>query len=94
MNPPRPNLFRVLRNWWSPPPPPPPFDGPWKAEEYRDVLETWVNWWNGPGREGYRGFVVPPLSATNKVLYCIGCAGIYEDGARCKACGRDMSYQR
>lgn len=69
-------------------------DGPWKAEEYRDVLETWVKWWNGPGREQYRGHILPPLTATAEALDCIGCAGIYEDGVRCKACGRDMSYQR
>ena len=30
-----------------------------RAEQYRDVLELWTEWWNGPGRQGYRDPIIP-----------------------------------
>ncbi len=64
-----------------------------KAEEYRDVLETWVKWWDGPGHENYRHFVVPPLTATREALACTLCAGVDVNETppnRCQACGREI----
>ena len=64
-------------------------DGRTKLQEYRDALETWAEWWDGPGRQHYRHFVKPPISATQEALRCIGCAGPDEPppGERCKMCG-------
>lgn len=31
-------------------------------------LEAWTRWWNGPGREGYRDPVIPPLTSTANAL--------------------------
>lgn len=56
-------------------------------EKYRDLLELWVAWWNGPGRRDYTGNVLPPLTKTGEALHCIACVGIRID-ARCAACGR------
>ena len=60
-------------------------------EEYRDLLELWCKWWNGPGRQGYRDPVIPPLTRTAEALNCTICAGVYEhEGGRCAACARDL----
>jgi hypothetical protein len=58
-----------------------------RCDEYRDLLELWVAWWNGPGRHGYRDPVIPPLARTADALACLACAGIRIE-ARCEACGR------
>lgn len=61
-----------------------------RCDWYRDILEIWVTWWNGPGRRDFRGSVLPPLTKTGEALSCIGCAGLntLPDGERCRACGR------
>ena len=60
------------------------------AYTYRDLLEQWVAWWNGPGRIGYRDPVIPPLTATAEALKCLACSGAstLPSGEWCRACGR------
>ena len=60
-----------------------------RCDDYRDLLEVWTQWWNGPGREGFKGFVLPPLTPTAEALNCTICAGVATDH-RCKACGRNL----
>ena len=64
-----------------------------RCDEYRDLLELWVAWWNGPGRERFNGVVVPPLTRTAEALACSLCAGVMMDETceRCAACGRRLS---
>ena len=63
-----------------------------RGNEYRDLLELWVRWWNGPGRQGYRDPVIPPLTRTASALSCVACPGVSANEAapqeRCAACGR------
>lgn len=59
-----------------------------RCDEYRDLLETWAAWWNGPGRQGYRDPVIPPITATGDALRCGICAGEDLGGERCAVCGR------
>lgn len=60
-----------------------------RGDEYRDLLELWTAWWNGPGRQGYRDPIIPPLTRTAEALACTLCAGESGEG-RCAACGRRM----
>ncbi len=66
------------------------------GEHYRDLLETWVAWWNGPGRRGYRGSITPPLSETAGALNCIFCADVGQEEAaesgldRCVICLKEL----
>ena len=60
------------------------------TEQYRDLLELWAAWWDGPGRKHYEGYIVPPLRATRETLGCMVCCGIQTDD-RCQACSHDMS---
>lgn len=60
-----------------------------RCDEYRDLLELWTEWWNGPGRQGYRDPIIPPITATGDALRCSLCAGESGEG-RCAACGRRM----
>lgn len=60
-----------------------------RAHEYRDLLERWLAWWDGPGQKGFNGMVVPPLTVTLETLSCQICQGLVEEG-RCEACGRDL----
>jgi hypothetical protein len=59
-----------------------------RCDQYRDLLETWAAWWNGPGRQGYRDPIIPPITATGDALRCTICAGEELSGERCMACGR------
>lgn len=59
-----------------------------KFEEYRDLIELWVRWWDGPGRWNYTSMIVPPLTKTREALACIACCDLENEGARCMACGR------
>ena len=61
-----------------------------KSEGYRDALELWVSWWNGPGREDYRGVVLPPITLTGDLLQCRLCQGVIAEGERCAACDRRL----
>jgi hypothetical protein len=62
-----------------------------RCDEYRDLLETWVAWWNGPGRRSYHDDLLPPLTRTATALNCTVCAGVGTveagDQERCAACG-------
>lgn len=63
--------------------------------EYRDLLELWTSWWNGPGRRGYAGVVLPPLRVTAEALTCLLCKGVGATEAasgpeRCQVCLRKM----
>lgn len=60
-----------------------------RADQYRDLLEHWAAWWNGPGREHYRFNLLPPVTATGEALNCSICAGEFGEG-RCAVCGRKM----
>lgn len=64
-----------------------------RAEIYRDLIELWVAWWNGPGRQYYVGQVLPPLTKTSDALVCLICKGIKDDAGRCEACLRDVSME-
>lgn len=60
-----------------------------RCDEYRDLLEHWAKWWDGPGRENYPAdFLLPPLEKTREALTCLACAGESLNGERCAACGR------
>lgn len=61
-----------------------------RADEYRDLLETWAEWWNNIGRHHFTHYITPPTTATGDALGCTICSGIREDG-RCQVCGRDMA---
>lgn len=58
-----------------------------RCDQYRDLLERWSAWWNGPGREQFHGAVLPPLTDTAAALTCTVCVGTWAEG-RCAACGR------
>ena len=57
----------------------------------RALLRRWVQWWDGPGREGYKGWLTPPLEATRIAFQCLACHGIdlEMEGEHCRACGRN-----
>jgi len=74
--------FECSAKWYAP-------KEPTRCDRYRDLLEAWAQWWDGPGRERFTGYGRPPLSDTASALACMLCAGI-EDGGRCAACGRQM----
>lgn len=59
-----------------------------KGDEYRDVLELWCIWWDGPGRRSYAGNILPPLKRTREVMSCVVCAGVDIEEGRCEVCGR------
>jgi len=70
--------------------------------EYRDLLDHWCKWWDGPGRENYKGNILPPLTRTREVMSCLGCVGVDkfeashvdpdENGdVRCQCCGRKLN---
>ena len=60
-----------------------------KLAEYRECLELWAKWWNGPGRRAYPfGHIRPPLTKTGEILHCTICAGALPAGETCEACGR------
>ena len=61
----------------------------------RALLRHWAMWWDGPGRELYRGNVTPPLKATREVLKCSVCQGIdlMQEGEHCRACGRNSPIE-
>ena len=64
-----------------------------RCDQYRDLLEHWAAWWNGPGREGYQhsSGLLPPIERTGGALSCTICAGITdEDEGRCQVCGRKI----
>jgi hypothetical protein len=63
-----------------------------KFDQYRDLLESWGNWWNGPGRRDYKGTVLPPLTRTSEALQCVFCVDAVDDGEneRCQVCGRKI----
>ena len=64
--------------------------------DYRDLLERWAAWWNGPGRHHYTYSVIPPITDTGKALNCTACHGISgmdEAGQRCQVCGREIQEQ-
>ena len=61
-----------------------------KCNEYRDLLELWAKWWDGPGRDGYRNPIIPPISKTLNALNCMICIGVKEEGERCQVCGRKL----
>jgi hypothetical protein len=54
----------------------------------RELLWLWIDWWNGPGRRGYHGVVLPPLTATREQVKCLVCSGIDLGGDYCRACER------
>ena len=56
--------------------------------QYRDVIDGWVRWWNGPGRRGYRDPIIPPLTETSAAIACTLCVDPGPDFDRCRACGR------
>ncbi len=59
--------------------------------EYRDLLELWTAWWNGPGRKDFMGDITPPLTRTAYALNCVICHGVDSkdtEGERCQSCGR------
>lgn len=58
-----------------------------RCDEYRDLLETWAEWWNNVGRHHYSFYLTPPITQTGDALRCSICAGEEPDG-RCEACGR------
>ena len=58
-----------------------------RCDTYRDLLETWADWWDGPGRRGYEGNCLPPITRTGEALACLICVGVEIEG-RCAACGR------
>jgi hypothetical protein len=60
-----------------------------RCDKYRDLLELWAEWWNGPGRNGYRYPVIPPITKTGEALSCSLCSGV-EEKERCNVCGRKM----
>ena len=60
-----------------------------RVEQYRDLIEVWINWWNGPGRRDYAGFVIPPIHRTEEILACSICSGTTGDG-RCLVCLRQL----
>jgi len=74
--------FECSAKWHAP-------KGPSRCDQYRDLLEAWAHWWDGPGRDRFNGHVLPPLSDTASALACMLCAGAHEHG-RCAACGRQM----
>ena len=61
-----------------------------RADQYRDLLETWAAWWNNVGRYYFTHYVTPPITATGDALACTICAGVTEPGERCAACGRRL----
>lgn len=38
------------------------------VETLREILKMWGLWWNGPGRENYAFFILPPITKTDEVL--------------------------
>ncbi len=53
------------------------------------LLDRWALWWDGPGRHGYHGPVIPPLRDTREALG-EDCT-LHADtppGEYCRACGR------
>lgn len=66
-----------------------------RGDQYRDLLEAWVQWWNHLGRYHYRHPGIPPLTATGDALRCTACAGVgpyeAENGPdRCQVCHRRL----
>lgn len=65
-----------------------------RGEQYRDLLETWTEWWNNIGRYHFTHYITPPITATGDALACTVCVGIEDDkiqpGDRCQVCGRRM----
>ncbi len=50
--------FECSAKWHAP-------KGPSRCDQYRDLLEAWAHWWDGPGRDRFNGHVLPPLSDTS-----------------------------
>jgi hypothetical protein len=61
-----------------------------RCDQYRDLLETWAEWWNNIGRYHFTHYITPPLNRTAEALGCTICSGIHEPGERCQACGRKL----
>jgi len=67
-----------------------------RCDEYRDMLETWTEWWNNVGRANFTSYILPPLTETGKALACDACKGIgwYElqesPVDRCQVCSRRL----
>lgn len=61
-----------------------------RCDQYRDLLETWAEWWNNIGRYHFTHYIQPPITATGDALGCTICAGLDGEmqGERCAACGR------
>ena len=53
-----------------------------------EVLWLWIDWWNGPGRRGYKGHLLPPLNTTTEHVKCLACTNIDLEGDYCRACER------
>lgn len=66
-----------------------------RAEQYRDLLETWAAWWNNIARYSFPSDIRPPITATGEALHCLACKGVgpYEAETgpkRCQVCLRRM----
>jgi hypothetical protein len=61
-----------------------------RCDQYRDLLETWAEWWNNVGRASLNHYILPPLDRTAEALACSICAGLDDEmnGERCQVCGR------
>ena len=60
-----------------------------RCDQYRDALELWTLWWNGPGRREYHDVVLPPLRKTAEDMVPSGCGRIKR---RSKPTGSRMSW--
>ena len=65
-----------------------PEERPKATGTLRDLLEHWAKWWNGPGREDYRGNILPPLTKTGEALKCFACSDM-PPGEWCRCCYRE-----
>ena len=67
-----------------------------RADQYRDLLEGWAEWWNNVGRHHFGHYLIPPITETGEALSCLACknVGTYEaEGgpSRCQVCRRRLS---